>query len=102
MSARCGMPLFAGADALQGKGSGCVRPVRDSGAESARGTVSAGMSGEEVVEVQDCLVQMGYLDEVTGVYDDATVAAVKAFQSANGLTPDGKCGERTLLILFGY
>ena len=43
MSARCGMPLFAGADALQGKGSGCVRPVRDSGAESARGTVSAGI-----------------------------------------------------------
>ena len=66
------------------------------------GTVSAGMSGEEVVEVQDCLVQMGYLDEVTGVYDDETVAAVKAFQSANGLTPDGKCGEKTLLILFGY
>ena len=66
------------------------------------GTVSAGMSGEEVVEVQDCLVQMGYLDEVTGVYDDETTAAVKAFQNANGLTPDGKCGEKTLLILFGY
>ncbi len=65
-------------------------------------TVSAGMSGEEVVEVQDCLVQMGYLDEVTGVYDEETVEAVKAFQNANGLTPDGKCGEKTLLILFGY
>ena len=65
-------------------------------------TVSKGDRGELVVEIQDCLVQMGYLDEVTGVYDDATVAAVKAFQSANGLTPDGKCGERTLLILFGY
>ena len=65
-------------------------------------TVSAGMKGEIVVEIQDCLVQYGYLDEVTGVYDDATVNAVKAFQSANGLTPDGKCGERTLLILFGY
>ena len=65
-------------------------------------TVSKGMKGEIVVEIQDCLVQYGYLDEVTGVYDDATVNAVKAFQSANGLTPDGKCGERTLLILFGY
>ena len=65
-------------------------------------TASEGMKGEIVVEIQDCLVQMGYLDEVTGEYDEATVAAVKAFQSANGLTPDGKCGEKTLLILFGY
>ena len=65
-------------------------------------TASEGMKGEVVVEIQDCLVQMGYLDEVTGEYDEATVAAVKAFQSANGLTPDGKCGEKTLLILFGY
>ena len=65
-------------------------------------TASEGMKGEVVVEIQDCLVQMGYLEKVTGEYDDATVAAVKAFQSANGLTPDGKCGEKTLLILFGY
>lgn len=65
-------------------------------------TVQAGAKGEMVVEIQDCLVQRGYLDSVTGVYDDATVAAVKAFQSANGLTPDGKCGSRTLMILFGY
>ncbi|MBR3334183.1 MAG: peptidoglycan-binding protein [Clostridia bacterium] len=65
-------------------------------------TASEGMKGEVVVEIQDCLVQMGYLEKVTGEYDDATVAAVKAFQSANGLAPDGKCGEKTLLILFGY
>ena len=65
-------------------------------------TASEGMKGEVVVEIQDCLVQMGYLNEVTGVYDAATVEAVKAFQSANGLKSDGKCGEKTLLILFGY
>ena len=65
-------------------------------------TVQAGDRGEMVVEIQDCLVQRGLLDSITGVYDDATVAAVKAFQSANGLTPDGKCGSRTLMILFGY
>ena len=65
-------------------------------------TVQAGARGEMVVEIQDCLVQRGYLDSITGVYDDATVAAVKAFQSAYGLTPDGKCGSRTLMILFGY
>ena len=65
-------------------------------------TVKSGDRGEMVVEIQDCLVQRGFLDSITGVYDDATVAAVKAFQSANGLTPDGKCGSRTLMILFGY
>ena len=65
-------------------------------------TVQSGDKGEMVVEIQDCLVQRGFLDSITGVYDDATVAAVKAFQSANGLTPDGKCGSRTLMILFGY
>ncbi len=66
------------------------------------GTVKSGDKGDLVVQVQDCLVQMGFLDEITGVYDKATVAAVKAFQSANGLTADGKCGPMTLQILFGY
>jgi len=47
-------------------------------------------------------VQMGYLEQITGVYDSDTVAAVKAFQNANGLTPDGKCGTMTLQVLFGY
>ena len=66
------------------------------------GTVQFGDQGDMVVQVQDCLVQMGFLDAITGVYDEATVAAVKAFQSANGLTADGKCGAMTLQILFGY
>ncbi len=65
-------------------------------------TVQAGDTGDLVVQVQDCLVQMGYLAEITGVYDEATVAAVKAFQKANGLTADGKCGPLTLQVLFGY
>jgi hypothetical protein len=43
MPDRCGRPRFAGAESLRGKGSICVRPVQDSGAESARGTVSAGV-----------------------------------------------------------
>ena len=66
------------------------------------GTVKAGDSGDLVVQVQDCLVQMGYLDDITGYYDDNTVDAVKAFQNANGLTADGKCGPMTLQVLFGY
>ena len=66
------------------------------------GTVKAGDKGDLVVQVQDCLVQMGFLQDITGVYDDATVAAVKEFQAANGLTVDGKCGSLTLQVLFGY
>ena len=65
-------------------------------------TVRPGETGEIVVEIQDCLIQMGYMEEITGVYDDATVAAVKAFQRANGLTPDGVAGSKTLVLLFGY
>ena len=66
------------------------------------GTAKSGDKGDLVVQIQDCLVQMGYLDDITGVYDAKTVAAVKAFQNANGLTPDGKCGAMTLQVLFGY
>ena len=65
-------------------------------------TAQAGDKGDLVVQIQDCLVQLGFMDSITGEYDDATVAAVKAFQSANGLTPDGKSGSMTLQILFGY
>ena len=45
---------------------------------------------------------MGYLDRITGTYDDDTTNAVKAFQKENGLTADGVAGEKTLMILFGY
>ncbi|MBP3721454.1 MAG: peptidoglycan-binding protein, partial [Clostridia bacterium] len=65
-------------------------------------TARPGDRGELVVEIQDCLVQLGLLDGITGVYDDATVAAVKSFQRKNGLTPDGVAGGRTLEVLFGY
>ena len=65
-------------------------------------TARPGDEGETVVEIQDCLVQLGYLERITGIYDDETVEAVKAFQRKNGLTADGLAGDRTLAILFGY
>ena len=65
-------------------------------------TAKSGDKGDLVVQIQDCLIQLGFMDSITGEYDEATVAAVKAFQSANGLTPDGKCGTMTLQVLFGY
>ena len=67
-------------------------------------TVRPGATGDVVVQIQDCLASYSYLPQgnVNGVYDDATVAAVKAFQAAHGLKADGICGNRTLSVLFGY
>ena len=65
-------------------------------------TVYPGATGAVVVEIQECLVDYGVLDAVTGNYDDNTTAAVKAFQAANGLKQDGICGSETLKVLFGY
>ena len=73
-----------------------------SAAKTSYSSVRPGDTGDVVVQIQDCLVQMGYLDRITGTYDDDTTNAVKAFQKENGLTADGVAGEKTLMILFGY
>ncbi len=65
-------------------------------------TLEKGDKGNEVVELQDVLQQLGYLtrDQVTGVYDTNTVEAVKLFQQYNGLNVDGKAGSATQTKLF--
>ena len=67
-------------------------------------TVRPGDSGDVVVQIQDCLAAYSYLSsgKINGKYDAATEAAVRAFQSAHGLTVDGICGSKTLSVLFGY
>lgn len=63
--------------------------------------LQAGDTGDEVRALQYYLAVIGeFYDAVprvafTGVYDDATVAAVQAFQRAYGLDPDGIVGLRT-------
>ena len=90
----------AGAKTLERLYSG--EAVSASASDVDYDTARPGDRGELVVEIQDCLQQMGYLDSITGVYDEATEAAVKAFQRKNGLTADGVAGGRTLEMLFGY
>ena len=51
-------------------------------------------------QLQDSLQQLGYLYEITGYYDDATVEAVKNFQRRNGLTVEGAAGQDTLRVLY--
>lgn len=63
-------------------------------------TLREGSKGSSVVEMQEALVQLGYLAEVTGVYDSSTTAAVKAFQRNNGLGVDGAAGNSTLQKLY--
>lgn len=56
-----------------------------------------GSSGETVKIIQTKLKEWGYYDgETDGVYGSGTEKAVKYFQEKNGLTADGKAGQKTL------
>ena len=64
--------------------------------------LTAGMSGEQVRQLQRRLVELGYLASsyVTGVYDTETQQAVRNFQRANGLSSDGQAGSATQSQLY--
>ena len=63
-------------------------------------TVTKGDDGNDVHEIQDRLVELGYIDKITGHFGDETVAAVKKFQEKNGLSSDGSVGEDTMEMLY--
>ena len=58
-----------------------------------------GMSGPDVAWVQSRLMELGYTVSVNNIFDDATFAAVKAFQQQNGLNMDGNAGSQTFQVL---
>lgn len=61
-----------------------------------------GCEGEDVRELQNALIKLGYNcgpDGADGDFGAMTEAAVMAFQTANGLKVDGKFGEATLTKL---
>ena len=63
-------------------------------------TLCNGMSGEAVKEIQQALIDLGYLKgEADGVFGNKTENAVRKFQKANGLTADGLVGEQTRTLL---
>ena len=43
---------------------------------------------------------LGYMQESSGVYDERTVDALKAFQKKNGLPADGIAGPGTQQALY--
>lgn len=59
-----------------------------------------GSTGSVVSQIQTALKNQGYYSgSVDGIYGSGTEAAVKSFQSSNGLTVDGKAGQQTLSAL---
>ena len=58
-----------------------------------------GASGDAVRAMQKRLVELRYLAKGDGVFGDYTLAAVKAFQKAAGLTADGVVGPKTMAAL---
>ncbi|MGI9667187.1 MAG: peptidoglycan-binding protein [Acidimicrobiia bacterium] len=56
-------------------------------------TLRQGMQGEDVAQLQQSLLDLGFgTDEslaITGEFDDATVLSVAAWQAASGAVPDG-------------
>lgn len=59
-----------------------------------------GSTGSEVSQIQSRLKEWGYYNgAVDGVFGTNTRNAVIAFQKANGLTPDGIVGSKTLAAI---
>jgi hypothetical protein len=64
--------------------------------------LSEGMSGDAVRWLQARLGELGYLREgdASDKFDELTTAAVRSFQSANGVAPSGEVGPETLVALY--
>ncbi|CAL6082537.1 Chitinase [Hexamita inflata] len=63
------------------------------------GSVTWGKIQTEIKTIQQLLINKGYLSSADGLAGSGTLAAVKSFQTKNGLTADGKVGPATLAKL---
>ena len=63
--------------------------------------LKVGDYGEEVLEMKQALIQLGYpATSDTNIFDDQTQSAVILFQTYNGLKVDGIAGEETQAKLY--
>ncbi|MDR0397276.1 MAG: peptidoglycan-binding protein [Oscillospiraceae bacterium] len=69
---------------------------------AAQRTLRYGMSGDDVAAVQSRLYQLGYYggSTINGYFDQATLDAVKWFQSRNNLYADGVVGPQSWQRMF--
>ncbi len=65
-------------------------------------SISQGMSAQVVKDVQQRLMDLGYIDddEPSGVYDDLTTAGITQFQTQSGLSASGEIDQQTYDALF--
>ncbi len=64
-------------------------------------TLKKNSTGEDVYWLQRKLQDLGfYTGTATGTFLGGTTNAVKAFQRAHGIYPDGKAGEKTLQAIY--
>ena len=63
-------------------------------------TVSIGIEGTDVEQLQLRLYELGYINKVTSYFGTDTEAAVKVFQKKNGLYDDGNVGKLTREVLY--
>jgi peptidoglycan hydrolase-like protein with peptidoglycan-binding domain len=81
------------------------QPAADGGAGDAQHmgdrTLKKGMHGHDVRVLQDYLTRAGFATPIAGVFGPQTLANVKAFQHAHGLTADGVVGPGTVQALRG-
>lgn len=72
------------------------------GGEAREYVMQEGDEGDDVLEVQERLYELGFLDKSsrTSTFGEKTASAVRAFQSANKLKVDGKVGAKTLNALY--
>jgi len=62
-----------------------------------------GRSREEIKKIQTCLRNAGfYTGQIDGIKGRKTRKAIREFQEANGLTPDGIVGKKTWELLNKY
>jgi len=98
---------IAGTKTLQALAARSGSSTSSSSSSTAPGTFDAPSTtlkpadtGAQVQLLQRELNGLGYtVGTIDGTYGPATVSAVKAFQQANGLTPDGVVGSKTLAAL---
>ena len=64
-------------------------------------TLKKGSTGEDVKNLQQALIDLGYLsDTADGTFGAKTQDAVTLFQAVNGLDADGLAGAKTQVLLF--
>lgn len=72
----------------------------ESDTEQSYPLLKKGSEGDYVKELQSILCALGYTLEIDGSFGPATLAAVIAFQKAQGLDTDGIVGENTWTKLY--